>query len=171
MVCSPGRSPGWCLVRDFYEDLVDPVDSVSRSASDLCRALLEGRVVLAAEIKAPKILICFHHNASMSHNANGWEVWTSRYKNNSDDLAEYVWFEHFLLKRVYIGLRMRGDVTDGDHDFEANFREIAAFAGPAIYIENGFFDFKEDLDRVLDPKYINLASKAIVNGVVKFVNK
>ena len=130
------------------------------------------RVQLAAEVKGPKILICFHHNASPEHNAAGWEIWTTRKRNNSDTLAEHVWFEHYLLKRAFDNLRMRSDVSlDGDHDFEADFMEIKAFDGPAIYIENGFFDNVEDLERVTDHKYMHHATQAIVRGVVKYINK
>lgn len=130
---------------------------------------LSKRVMLAEAIKGKKILIAFHHNASPNHNARGYEIFTTRGENNSDDLAEAIWFKTHLLKRLFPEHVMRSDIRDGDHDKEANFVEIRSFNGPAVYIENGFFDYMPDLKKVQDDFYRSQLVRATIEGIKMYL--
>jgi len=142
---------------------------------------LDKRIKLAQEVKGECCLIPIHHNASVRHNAKGFEVFTTRGKTPSDDLAEYIWFKVNLLRRMFKNLRMRHDIaTDGDHDKEANFKEIkhfenyhknTAFTGACAYIENGFFDYKPDLERIENKDFLRHFTIAVVKAIDLFYKK
>lgn len=113
--------------------------------------------------------ICFHHNASKNGKARGWEVHTSRGQDASDLPADYTWLHHVMIQRTFKTMRLRSDMVDGDHDFENNFSELVNFDGTtAIYVENGFFDNRQDYERVIDPAYIPQACNALVKGQEDF---
>lgn len=142
---------------------------------------LDMRIKKAQQVKGECCLIPIHFNASPEHNAKGFEVFTTRGQTASDDLAEFIWFKVNLLRRIYDDLRMRSDMaSDGDHDKEANFKEIRAFenyhksteySGAHAYLEGGFFDYKPELRRLQDQDYIELYCASIVKGIDLFYKR
>ena len=109
--------------------------------------------------------ISIHSNASQSHNAEGWSVWTSKnrpeVKPISDRIADVLW------RQVDgVGLKMRSqDYIDGDHDYEANFDMVYKTKPPFVLIENGFFDNPTDADWLFDESNQWKLAKALAEGI------
>jgi N-acetylmuramoyl-L-alanine amidase len=87
----------------------------------------------------PCILVSIHSNyLDGKGTAHGWEVWTTKGKSKSDQVASFFWkaFSDNLIGKV----TMRGDWEDGDADFESNFYILQNVKCPAILTENFFMD-------------------------------
>ena len=103
--------------------------------------------------------LSLHSNAS-SHEtegeggtAHGFEVWTSTGQTKSDDLATISakWYE-----KEFPEFRFRKDMSDGDPDKEKEhqrntFKVLRNTLGPAILIENLFYDNPEEAKFLLSP--------------------
>ena len=73
----------------------------------------------------------------------GWEVWTTKGKTNSDDIAT-VLFEEAEKRLVPEGFKMRKDTSDKDPDKEENFTVIYYTRCPAVLSENLFYTNEEE---------------------------
>lgn len=130
---------------------------------------LSERVKMANKCPAGSIFISIHNNASKNHNSRGgFEVWTTIRKNNSDKLAEHLWLQFNRLSKKY-GFKMRQDLSDGDHDKEANHYVTRKVKHVAVLVECLFFDYAPDADLLMDRNYIKDAGKAIVDAVDLFL--
>ena len=111
------------------------------------------------------VFISKHSNASGMGgwmNARGWSVWTTKGQNNSDKLAEFIW----KAANKYIkGTKMLSSVSDGDHDFEANFQVIREANCPAVLLEEFFHDNKEDVKWGMSDEAIKQFTAASVEGI------
>lgn len=65
---------------------------------------------------------------------------------------------------------MRPDLSDGDHDKEANFFVIKGARMPAVLIEVLFFDNYSDYKLLTDNIFLNRIVEAIANGILKYVH-
>ena len=83
------------------------------------------------------ILISLHSNASSSHNARGFEVYTSVGETKSDKLAHFIGGE---IQKSFPNNRFRKDMSDGDLDKESNFYVLRKSNCSAILLESLFFD-------------------------------
>ncbi len=115
------------------------------------------------------ILISNHANASASHRARGFEVFTTPGVTNSDKLAEYLW-EH-VTELLGDRIRMRSDKSDGDHDKEARFYIIARTVMPAILVEHLFFDSFPDAELLMDDEVVDRFADAQVRSIIQYFNK
>lgn len=115
------------------------------------------------------IFISNHSNASASHNARGFEVYTTPGVTNSDKLAEMLWnnVKDMLGDRI----RYRTDTSDGDHDKEARFFVITKTAMPAILIEHLFFDNVDDVKLLMDPDIVERFAEAQVRTIIKYIQQ
>ncbi|GJM35976.1 MAG: hypothetical protein DHS20C18_49770 [Saprospiraceae bacterium] len=115
------------------------------------------------------IYISNHANASGSHSARGFEVYTTPGTTNSDKVAEFHWenVKEILGDRI----RMRADSGDGDHDKEARFFVLTKTAMPAILVEHLFFDNYEDAKLLMDDEIIERFAEAEVRTVIDAMNK
>lgn len=93
------------------------------------------------------LLLELHSNASGSHKARGFEVYTTPGETKSDRYAEIL-FNEVTSK---LPVRPRTDMSDGDKDREKNFTMIAKTWCPAILPEFLFFDNSEDIKLIMDP--------------------
>ena len=109
-----------------------------------------------------------HANAATT-NARGFEVYTSPGSTRSDTLATYLWEEVSTLLGSRI--RMRPDLSDGDHDKEARFYILTQTAMPAILIEHLFFDNLEDATLLMDEEMQELFAEAEVRSIIRFANQ
>lgn len=117
------------------------------------------------------------------HNAGGITIFTSRGQTNSDKLAEYLYDSatHHLVD--YKGLMERGkergiygrnqsyirtDITDGDHDKEADYYVLKNTKCPACLVEMGFQDNKWDVDYMLSETGRYSISRMLVDGIIKY---
>ena len=114
------------------------------------------------------IYISNHSNASSSHLAKGFEIYTSKGKTKSDEIADIHWnnVKELLGDRI----RYRNDRSDGDHDREASFFVLTKTAMPAILIEHLFFDNFEDASLLMDDEIIERFAEAQARTVIQYLN-
>ena len=110
---------------------------------------LSRRVEIANKAKA-SLYISNHSNASPTHTARGWEVFTGRGETRSD-LAATILFEE-MKSRFKDTITYRTDWRDHDPDKEENFFVLRATRMPAILVENFFFD------NLLDAQFVHRKS-------------
>ena len=119
------------------------------------------------------LLISIHSNAAGSHGewtkAQGWSVYTTKGKTNSDKYAEIFWEE---AKKVCdrVGRKVRSDMSDGDHDWEENFTVIYKSIMPSILIEEFFYDNKDEMEWLLSEEGINTCVEIIINSIKRIEN-
>lgn len=142
---------------------------------------LDDRIKAATSVSGEACLIPIHFNASESHKGRGTEFFTTRGETHSDKLAELFWGKMFKIQRVFPEFRVRTDVvTDGDHDKEANFKEILAFenyhkgkttTGSCIYLEVLFFDNIEDLTLSSNQIFMSMYLDALLDAIDEHYKK
>lgn len=107
---------------------------------------LSKRVATANHLHKTKgntIYISIHSNAvsnttkGYGSNATGYEIFTSVGQTESDKVAE-VFLKTYM--KYFTNVRARVDNSDGDLDKEAQFYVLRKTIGPAILIENLFYD-------------------------------
>lgn len=130
---------------------------------------LSKRVAIANKYPSnSSIFISIHNNAAaISGVARGFEIFTTPGQNNSDKLAEAIYKEVASLY-YSLGLKLRPDLSDSDHDKEANFYIIKGVNMPAVLLECLFFDNIEDYKKLKDPIFINKLAEAICNGILAY---
>ena len=104
------------------------------------------------------LLLELHSNASSSHNAIGFEVYTTRGETESDRYATHLYNQVKLLP-----MRMRNSLSDGDPDREKDFTMISKTWCPAILPEFGFYDHPEDILKIMDEGIMERYSQMLVN--------
>ena len=136
-----------------------PIDPTDKS--------LRERVAFANEFP-PKttMYISLHSNASASHKARGFEVFTSVGETRSDVLAEYIGKE---IAEEFPDIRFRADYSDGDIDKESQFYVLRKTKCPAVLIENLFFDNIYDYKLLASEVFQNRLVKRISNGIIRYI--
>ncbi|MCI5080654.1 MAG: N-acetylmuramoyl-L-alanine amidase [Saprospiraceae bacterium] len=114
------------------------------------------------------IYISNHSNASSSHLARGFEIYTSRGVTNSDKIADIHWrnVNDIMGDRI----RYRQDQSDGDHDREASFYVLTKTKMPAILIEHLFFDNYDDASLLMDDEVVERFAEAQARTVIQYFN-
>lgn len=118
--------------------------------------------------KYETIYISIHCNASSSHRATGFEIYTSPGPTKSDKLAEFIADSVGPLYRK-MSVKLRYDLSDGDKDKEAEFYVLTKTKCPAVLLELGFFDYEPDLDLLEDDQFQWDLAQLIYEGIVKFI--
>lgn len=114
------------------------------------------------------ILVSIHNNASPTHTARGFEVWTTVGQNNSDKLATEIFKAVF---KTFNTMKMRVDQRDGDPDQEKNWYIIKQSKHPAVLVECAFFDNEEDAALLQDAAWRSQMAAAIGEGIISYINK
>lgn len=115
------------------------------------------------------IFVSIHCNASLNHNASGFEIYTTETITKSDKLAEEIANSvESLYKKNNIPLRY--DLSDGDKDKEVDFYVLRKTKSPAVLLECGFFDFEKDFKLLSDPIFQSELAIRIYNGIINFIN-
>lgn len=111
------------------------------------------------------LFISNHANASSSGRARGFEVYTTRGKTKSDQVATL----HYKNVQDLLGdrIKYRPERSDGDVDREANFFVIKNTAMPAILVEHLFFDNFDDATLLVDDEIIERFAEAQVRTVIE----
>ncbi len=114
----------------------------------------------------PGILLSTHANASNSHRARGFELYTTPGLTGADRLADIHWrnVQQLLGSRI----TMRTDKSDGDHDREANFFILRRTLMPAVLIEHLFFDNYEDALLLMDDEVMEYFAEAQVRTIIEY---
>ena len=115
------------------------------------------------------LLISVHCNAAGNGdwlNARGWSAYTSKGQTKADKLADCL---YSVAESVFVGQRIRKDLSDGDPDWEENFYILNKTKCPAVLTENFFQDNKEDVAFLLSPEGKQQIVKVHVEGIIKYL--
>jgi len=156
-------------VRTMLKTLGVPFWDVADSYKDIS---LKDRVILANRLaKAHKhtLYVSSHANASATHLARGYEVYSSPGDTASDAIAEWHW--QWTAKLFGDKLKMRADVQDGDHDREARFYVLTQTKMPAILVEHLFFDNIHDAHLLMREDVRQAFAYAQVCTILQFIQK
>lgn len=105
-----------------------------------------------------------HGNGSAFTDANGFEIFTSKGDTNSDKIAEIFITEY---KKALPNLKLRSDVSDGDHDKEENFAMTKLTNCPSILIETAFHTNLTEATLLASTEGQKQIANAIVQGIKK----
>jgi len=113
------------------------------------------------------IFISIHNNAG---GGQGFELYTTKGKTKSDDLAESLAnnMEHTFKQ---YDMKLRYDFSDSDKDKEVDFYVLRKTKCPAVLLECGFFDSRKDFDKLKDPIFQAHLGSFIYTGIIEFINK
>lgn len=140
----------------------------STDARDLS---LSYRVGVANKYNAnDSIFVSIHSNASESHNARGFSIFTTKGHTKSDELATAIGRE---VKTYYddLNLKLRFDFySDNDLDKEADFYVLRKTKCPAVLLECLFFDNYEDYKRLINPEFQKELAWRIYQGIMTHLN-
>lgn len=95
--------------------------------------------------KSNVLLVSIHVNAASNGQwmkARGWSCFTTKGQTESDKVAE-VFYRH--AEEIFRGHMIRTDRSDGDKDWEKQFKICRKTLCPAVLVENFFMDNREDL--------------------------
>lgn len=122
---------------------------------------LENRVQFANTLKDRKtsLFVSIHNNAG---GGVGTEVFTSVGKTQSDSFAEGIINE---ISKAFPDRKMRTDLKDGDKDKEENFYVLKNTSMPAVLLEIGFFDNRQDYEWLSNKINIDRVARAVVEGI------
>lgn len=112
------------------------------------------------------IFVSLHSNASTSHKARGFEIFTSKGETKSDKLASFIGAE---IKEEFPDIRYRADYSDGDIDKESQFYVLKKTKCVAVLLENLFFDNIDDFKLLRSQSFQNRLSKRISNGIIRYL--
>lgn len=123
---------------------------------------LKKRVEFANHIhskaKGVEVLFISNHANAFDGNARGYGVYTSPNDTSSDKWAEVLYNHTDSLLGHKI--RMRSDMSDGDHDHEERFYVLTKTQMTAILVEHLFFDNYEDAVLLMQDEIIDLFAEA-----------
>lgn len=148
---------------------------------DLCYAMVHDPILDTSLVERVKyantnaqdydgtIYISSHSNASTSHKARGFEVYTTPGQTRADDLAS-IYFQE--VKDLFGGeIKYRRGMEDGDVDRERNFYVIRKTTMPAILIEHLFFDNYDDAKLLMRDSVIELFATAQFLAIKNYFDK
>lgn len=139
------------------ESLTGPVRHVNNA---LCRRYGRRNV----------LFISLHCNAAGNgrewKSAKGWEIWTSRGETESDRLATCIFR---AAENAMAGRPMRIDMSDGDPDKEKDFYVLFNTKCPAVLIESGFMDDKEECAWLLSDFSKQQTAEAVLRGLDSYL--
>jgi N-acetylmuramoyl-L-alanine amidase len=100
--------------------------------------------------KATSIFISIHGDAWKTADAHGITVFTSPGQTKADELAEFIYLS---LQDFMPDMKMRPDMTDGDHDREESYYVLMKTKMPAVLTENGFYTNEEECHKMMTDAY------------------
>jgi len=114
------------------------------------------------------LLVSVHLNAAENKAATGWEIHTYTGQSISD---LYATIFHDTAKGV-LGkeVKMRGDWSDKDPDFDSNFAILRDTACSSVLTENMFMTNESDCKKLNDPKFFNKLVKLHVDSIIQITN-
>ena len=115
------------------------------------------------------LFISIHCDAARGtgwQHAKGWSIWTTVGQTESDVLATSIYHaaEKVMPKRT-----LRKQMADGDVDYESNFYVLRKTACPAVLIEHGFMNDREECEFLKTDGSKVLAAETIVTGIEDYL--
>lgn len=126
----------------------------------------------AKNAKKKAILISIHADAAGNGtswaNANGWAAWTTVGQTESDKVADKLYeAADVILPKAKRNIRKQR--TDNDPDYESNFYILRNTNCPAVLVECGFYDNKEEVQWLLSDEGKEICANVIVEGIKKYI--
>lgn len=152
--------------RGYDAELLVPEDD-DVPLKDRCKRVND---IVAREEKQNVILISIHANAFGNGkewtSLSGWSVYTSKGQTMADDLAEQ------LAKAAIKNLpqmKMRADFSDGDIDFEEDFKILRGTLCACVLSENGFMTNEKECRWLQTEEALSALVKTHVEGIVNYL--
>lgn len=155
LLCANGYNVHIARAMDEKVSLTGPV----QFTNTLCNKYGKGNV----------LFISLHCNAAQGKGwvkAKGWEIWTTKGETESDVLAEHI---YAAASRVMEGRVLRHNTSDGDHDKEENFYVLRKTNCPAVLLESGFMNDKEECEYLLSDISKEHTSQLILHGLESYL--
>jgi N-acetylmuramoyl-L-alanine amidase len=99
-----------------------------------------------------------HSNATGTHNARGFLIYTSKGQTQSDVWSQYTLDTYSTDVAPLFGINVRQQKIDGDGDFEEDFHMVYRTNMPSILVENLFFDEYNDACLLMSKEYLEAYS-------------
>lgn len=175
------RSPKWpdgtiLYEYEFNRDIVRRIKQLLDGKHIKCHILVPEEYDVSLQERAKRVnqmyaknknlfLLSIHANAGKG---TGWEVWTSKGKTKSDDIATIMWHE---AKAEFPEYKMRLDTSDGDVDKEENFYILYNTACPAVLTENFFMDTYSDCKFIMSEEGRERIAKFHVKAIERVIDE
>ena len=152
--------------RGYDAELLVPEDD-DISLTERCRrvnawCLLHG--------KKNAICISIHFNAHGNGyewtKASGWAIYTSKGNTAADELATAI---AEAAKTNMPAMKMRADFSDGDIDFEEDFKILRGTLCPCVLSENGFMTNEKECRWLQTEEALSALVKTHVEGIVNYL--
>lgn len=152
---------GYDAERIVKENMDVSLAERARRANEFCGKLGTSNV----------ILVSVHCNAAGCGEwmqARGWSAYTTKGRTKADVLATCL---YDVAETVFVGQKIRKDMSDGDPDWEENFYILQKTKCPAVLTENFFQDNKDDVAFLLSSEGKKQIVRVHVDGIIKYLEK
>lgn len=152
---------GYDAERIVKENMDVSLAERARRANEFCGKLGTSNV----------ILVSVHCNAAGCGEwmqARGWSAYTAKGRTKADALATCL---YDVAETVFVGQKIRKDMSDGDPDWEENFYILQKTKCPAVLTENFFQDNKDDVAFLLSSEGKKQIVRVHVDGIIKYLEK
>ena len=109
-----------------------------------------------------------HGNGSEWTSASGWSIYTSKGKTAADELATAI---AEAAKRNLPNMKIRSDFSDGDIDWEEDFKILRGTLCPCVLSENGFMTNEKECRWLMTEEAVEAIAMAHVEGIVNYLAK
>ena len=120
--------------------------------------------------KKNAICISIHFNAHGNGyewtKASGWAIYTSKGNTAADELATAI---AEAAKTNLPAMKMRADFSDGDIDFEEDFKILRGTLCPCVLSENGFMTNEQECRWLQTEEALSALVKTHVEGIVNYL--
>ena len=150
----------------FDAELLVPEDD-DISLSERCR-----RVNAWCLLHGKKNAICIsihfnaHGNGSQWTQASGWSIYTSKGNTAADELATAI---AEAAKTNLPAMKMRADFSDGDIDWEEDFKILRGTLCPCVLSENGFMTNEKECRWLQTEEALSALVTTHVDGIVNYL--
>ena len=107
-----------------------------------------------------------HGNGSEWTKASGWAIYTSKGNTAADELATSI---AEAAKTNLPAMKMRADFSDGDIDFEEDFKILRGTLCACVLSENGFMTNEKECRWLQTEEALSALVKTHVEGIVNYL--
>ena len=107
-----------------------------------------------------------HGNGSEWTKAAGWSIYTSKGQTDADELATAI---AEAAKKNLPAMKMRADYSDGDIDWEEDFKILRGTLCACVLSENGFMTNEKECRWLQTEEAIEAIVKTHVEGIVNYL--
>ena len=120
------------------------------------------------------IFLSIHSNSASTNvvgegtQAHGFELYTSKGQTSSDVIADI--FAFYYMEN-FPDIRFRKDYSDGDFDKEADYYVLRKTDGPAVLVENLFFDNRKEAELLTDVRFQQRIAETLFRAIEEIEQK